>query len=453
MAKIFSSEIVKTRWKYQNYLNLYRMHHCLKIDFVAGILLLAATSVFSQESHIGFQNAPEWNQVMKRARKAHKFIFLDGYTTWCGPCKKLYREVFTRPAEVRFFNEKFINVKYDMEAGEGAMLKRQYGITAYPTYLFVNSDGQVLHRIVGAYFGENEFLNYAKMVLTYNGYFAALEKRYNMGERNPKLMFQYMTALRLAGEEKKERNLADGILRLMSKDHFMAPDYWAIISEYLEDPASQLFEILLKNKEEISAAIGAEKVEAKIFEVFDTQILRNRWSQPEERENYDKAKEEKMIQLLRDGGFSRSNELLARALCAQHQRNEDWDMYASVVDAMYDFKLLKDNENPLREFDYHASVISKATSDKRLLNRALRWSEYVCKNEKHPENLAFYLRTKSVLQALLGFGVEAAVSEAAAEAAEKEAERLGTKKERIPAMKIMPSGTGKTVTRKDKKKG
>lgn len=416
------------------------------------LVLLAVVNAHSQKSQINFQQSPEWQEVLKQARKDHKFIFLDGYTTWCDPCKRMDREVFTRPAEALFFNEKFINVKYDLEEGGGAMLKRQYGIAAFPTYLFINSDGQVLHRIVGAYFGEEEFMNYAKMVLTYNGYFAALEKRYYDGERNPKLMFEYLTALRLAGEQKRERELADGILKHMSKDHFMDPGYWAIINQYLEDPASQLFYTLLENKAEISAAIGAGKTEAKIFEVFDAQIRRNAWFLPEDGEDFDEEKEEEFIGLLRNGEFSRSNELLARALCAQHRRHQDWDMYASVVDAMFDFKLLKDNENPLREFDEYAGVISKATSDKRLLSRALRWSEYVCQTEIKPEDLALYLRTKSVLQALLGFGVESAETEAAAGVAEKEAERLGTKKGRIPAMKLFPAGPGQTVKEEDKKR-
>jgi thiol-disulfide isomerase/thioredoxin len=433
--------------------NHYHMTFIKSISCVVVVAFMAVGNGRAQAGRVSFQRSPEWQQVLKQARKAHKLIFLDGYTTWCGPCKRMDREVFTRSAEARFFNEKFINVKYDMEEGEGAMLKRQYGITAFPSYLFINSDGQVLHRIVGAYFGEEEFMNYARMVLTYNGYYAALEKRYHNGERNPELMFQYMTALRLAGEQKKERELADGILKLMSRDHFMDAGYWAIINQYLEDPSSQLFAILLKNKAEISAAIGAEKTEAKIFEVFDTQIRINARFRPEDGEDFDEEKEEKLIALLRNGEFSRGNELLARALCARHRRHEDWDMYASVVDAMFDFKLLKDNEDALREFDYHAAVISKSTSGKRLLNRALRWSEYVCQNETRPEELTFYLRTKSVLQALLGFGVEAAETQAAAEAAEKEAERLGTKKERIPAMKIRPAGQGQTVTRKDKKKG
>ncbi|MFQ5445787.1 MAG: thioredoxin family protein [Saprospiraceae bacterium] len=422
------------------------------IGCIVVVTLMMLSHAEAQKSHIRFQLSPEWQRVLKQARKAHKFIFFDGYTSWCGPCKRMDKEVFTRPAEARFFNEKFINVKYDMEKGEGAVLKRQYGITAFPTYLFINSDGQVLHRIVGAYFGENEFMNYAKMVLTFNGYYAALEKRYNNGERNPKLMFQYLTALRLAGEQKKEYELAERNLRLMSKDHFMDADYWAIINQYLVDPASPLFAVLLENKKEISAAIGADEVAAKIFEVFDAQIRINTYFHQEDGRSFDEEKEDIMITLLRKDEFFRSNELLARALCARHRRHGDWDLYASVVDAMYDFDLLKNNENPLREFDYHAAVIAKSTHDERLLSRALRWSEYVCETATRPEELAFYLRTKSKLQALLGQGVKAAETEAAARAAEREAERLGTKKEVLPAMKIMPAGTGQTVTGKGKKK-
>ena len=46
-------------------------------------------------------------------------IFLDAYASWCGPCKMLQKNVFTKKAVGDFYNSKFINVKMDMEKGEG----------------------------------------------------------------------------------------------------------------------------------------------------------------------------------------------------------------------------------------------------------------------------------------------------------------------------------------------
>ena len=74
---------------------------------------------------------------------------MDAYTTWCGPCKRMAAEVFTEPEVGRFYNENFINVKIDMEKGEGIELARQYDVYAYPTLLFINGEGELVHRGLG----------------------------------------------------------------------------------------------------------------------------------------------------------------------------------------------------------------------------------------------------------------------------------------------------------------
>lgn len=53
------------------------------------------------------------------------------YTSWCGPCKQMAQTTFVDPEVAVFFNEKFINVKVDMEKGEGKELKDRYHVKAY----------------------------------------------------------------------------------------------------------------------------------------------------------------------------------------------------------------------------------------------------------------------------------------------------------------------------------
>lgn len=80
----------------------------------------------------------EWKEAVKEAKTQNKLIFFDAYTTWCGPCHKIQNNVFPDSDLGDFYNEHFINVKYDMERGEGVKLSRKYGIQVYPTLLFIN---------------------------------------------------------------------------------------------------------------------------------------------------------------------------------------------------------------------------------------------------------------------------------------------------------------------------
>lgn len=99
-----------------------------------------------------------WQQALDQAAKEKKIIFLDAYAAWCGPCKYLKATVFTDPKVGEYYNAKFINVKMDMEKGEGPALARKFGVTAYPTLFFVNADGTVKQKSIG-------FVNAEQLIL------------------------------------------------------------------------------------------------------------------------------------------------------------------------------------------------------------------------------------------------------------------------------------------------
>ncbi|WPU94766.1 thioredoxin domain-containing protein [Mucilaginibacter sabulilitoris] len=90
-----------------------------------------------------------WKEILSLARQQHKLIFLDAYADWCAPCKLLKERTFKDPAVGAQFNRQFINASVDVEKGEGLVLAEQYDITAYPTLLFLDSDGKVIFKSEG----------------------------------------------------------------------------------------------------------------------------------------------------------------------------------------------------------------------------------------------------------------------------------------------------------------
>ena len=126
---------------------------------LAACLLLVTFSVSAAE--IKFLENRTWTSVLEQAKKENKIIFLDAYATWCGPCKQMDAETYTNQAVADFYNANFINVKYDMEKGEGAMLADRYYVSAYPNLVFINPDGVMLHKGVG-FVAADEFLALAK---------------------------------------------------------------------------------------------------------------------------------------------------------------------------------------------------------------------------------------------------------------------------------------------------
>lgn len=96
-----------------------------------------------------------WKDILKKAKAENKIIFLDAYASWCGPCKVLQKKVFTQKAVGDFYNARFINVKMDMEKGEGPALSQLYPLEAYPTMLYIDSEGRVLKKIIGLHTPED----------------------------------------------------------------------------------------------------------------------------------------------------------------------------------------------------------------------------------------------------------------------------------------------------------
>jgi len=118
-----------------------RLTSLLLISFIISLPSLAG---------IKFIEGKTWKEVLSMAKKENKLIFLDAYATWCGPCKFLQKNVFTDRAVGEFYNTNFLNVAMDMEAGEGPELAQALGLSSYPTLFFIDGDGKLLHKSIGA---------------------------------------------------------------------------------------------------------------------------------------------------------------------------------------------------------------------------------------------------------------------------------------------------------------
>jgi len=90
-----------------------------------------------------------WTEVLEEAEQSGKAIFVDAYAVWCGPCKWMNAYVFTNGSVAKYYNNNFINYKFDMEKGEGRSFARKYNIIYYPTLLYFSSEGKEIKREVG----------------------------------------------------------------------------------------------------------------------------------------------------------------------------------------------------------------------------------------------------------------------------------------------------------------
>ncbi len=82
----------------------------------SGLFLISAIITFAQEA-IQFQDIP-FKDLITKAKKENKIVFIDAYASWCGPCKMMEKNIFTQKAVGDYYNANFVNARIDMEKGE-----------------------------------------------------------------------------------------------------------------------------------------------------------------------------------------------------------------------------------------------------------------------------------------------------------------------------------------------
>ena len=159
---------------------------------VLSILLIVSFGMFAQSGGVKWEEGT-FSQALEKAKKTSKPIFLDCYTSWCGPCKQMADRVFTLPQAGEFFNSRFINIKIDMEKGEGVQLKERFEVKAFPTFIILDSNGKETGRIVGG--GEPDaFIGKVKAAMSPDNGPAALKARYDRS-KNAEDAIAYMSLL------------------------------------------------------------------------------------------------------------------------------------------------------------------------------------------------------------------------------------------------------------------
>lgn len=126
--------------------------------------------------HAGDKAEIKWrtfNAGLAEANKSNKKVFIDVYTDWCKWCKKLDAEVYTDKNVVDYINKYYIPVKMNGESNQDvkfkdkayteATLSQAFGVTGFPTLIFLASNGDPIEKI-GSFLPSDQFLQVAEFI-------------------------------------------------------------------------------------------------------------------------------------------------------------------------------------------------------------------------------------------------------------------------------------------------
>lgn len=216
-----------------------------------------------ESDKIKFIKGLTWAQIKEKASKENRYIFLDAFTTWCIPCKRMHKEIFTQKKVGDFFNENFINVQVQMDSSkndndeikrwyqDARAIYNQYNIDSYPTYLFFNPQGELVLRSLGFTANADEFIDIAASA---KGAYFERKMNFERGNRDQEFLLALVKSAQLNNDRKFIPRVANAYLstqaNLLTKDNIKL---FSVATNKITDPG---FSTLLSNPNEIDELLG-----------------------------------------------------------------------------------------------------------------------------------------------------------------------------------------------------
>lgn len=343
-----------------------------KILFI--LFLGFAVTVNGQSKGITFLNDTILEQVLLQAKAENKLIFIDCYAVWCGPCKFMDKNIFPDEEVGNYHNTNFINLKYDMEKPYGIKVKEKYQVKGYPTYLYLDANGEVVHRGIGSTVDVASFLELSKTAMNGDKNFKAINEKIRKGDRTAETINQY---LNLNYRAANTDQLLNDHFNLISEDDRYSEHTWDLFKEHLNNIESAPFQFLITNRAKYERLYGKKAIETMLYNSFSLVFRSNP-------EKYESLKE------IDAAVFAKNKrEMTYRTAYSKFMKEKTnqtlWKDYITTADEM-----LKYNDVPATQINSIAwNVYENYTlfKDKAALRNAEQWMKMAIIAE--PENSAF----------------------------------------------------------------
>ena len=326
-------------------------------------------SVDAQNRSIAFEQTKEWKQVIKKARKAHKLIFVDCCTSTCPPCRFLAKNVFTLDEVADFFNSNFINAKFDMQKDEdGLMIRKRYQVTAFPTLLFIDPKTEkIVHRMVGNN-GAESFMHGARIAADRNNNLTGLMKRYEEGERNPEFIEEYIRVLSAAYMRKELAVLLPDYFAGMDDEHFFTKETWRLFTQNISNPLAPSSRRFQANKEKMDSIVPSKQIDEKTIRDLKSLV---RKLTAIDKVGFNEKTNVELIDYLGTLQLEGVPELLAYLYTAEYMREGNYrGMFDKMKEAIsYNIFTPKEKQS----FVSHFIGAMKDCNDRKLLEETYDW--------------------------------------------------------------------------------
>jgi len=353
---------------------------CLNNRLLLSCVVVLAGMLSAQNRSVIFEEG-SLEETKQKAKKENKLIFIDTYATWCLPCKYLEKELFTRDSIADFYNTHFLNLKIDIEKGEGIDFARGHKISLLPTLVFLNANGEVIHQLVG--FNDEALVLLGKQILEGKNILADYKKKYEEDNNNLDNLHDYLTSLGFAGIS--EPGLAEKYFSMQKQQDLFNEKNWFILRLHIRQRNSTPFLFLINNIDKYIHIYSAKSVEAYIYNCFNRELQIYKTSRNYSDTGYQQLKKEFLAT-----HFDVANRLIFNIETGTYASKKNWDAYSKLVSEKTDIVY----PNSAVNLNQIALIIYENIDDKNMLIKAENWAK---KSTEIEENYGYVLTYAKIL--------------------------------------------------------
>lgn len=241
---------------------------------------------------IRFENNLSWSSLLTKARVENKFIFMDAYTTWCGPCKAMAEQIFPLREVGEAINNRFISVKVQMDKttkdnefirswyADAEGIAKKSNLTAYPTILFFSPDGKLVHKAVGYRDALGLIAEVANALSPSTQFFVLLDK-FNEGKLDTAQMRTLGVSAKQMGDDSTASLVAQKYLQTIPGDDIFKKEYLSFMERFLSSSKDPNFRLFLTQAKKIDEILGKNVAENAVMRIISQEEVRPFESRPD----------------------------------------------------------------------------------------------------------------------------------------------------------------------------
>jgi len=363
------------------------------------------------QTGIRFDNSISWNAIKAKAKEENKYIFVDCFATWCGPCKKMDKEVYPVDSIGKLFSDNFLSVKVQMDStakdnedvkawyADARQLQDEYKIAAFPTFLFLSPDGKLVHRSMG-YIDPRGFASLAHDALNPNKQYYTLMETYRQG----KMAYSDMPGLAITARSFRDAGFADTVAKNYINNYLLKLDDTALytrknlgfITDFTRSSTDKTFKMFYTRANRIDTVMKTKNLSQNLVDVIIEQEEINNILYKDGKpatDNPDWKKIQTNIKKRYNDPYA--DRIVLWSKIKWYERRKDWPEYCKNVILKvekygpYDKVFYYIQQPTASLWNFSAWEIFMYGTDKAQLEKALEWSGQAIKTSIKPDGEFF----------------------------------------------------------------